>query len=262
MKIGIRNGSLGMDPLAAVEAAAELGYDSVELDIGADYAQSILWQAEGRRSLYEASKDKGCEIASLCLGAFWQISPASRDEYVRAEASELTTAATAFAAGLGAQWMLLPITPGGDDVDHDECIRRWIEEVAAVAPVAEDLGVHYCLENVGRGCGKSATDLLGLIVGINSPAVGIYYDIGNAVAFGNDPVAEIEELSELIRIVHVKDREGDFLGEGIVPIEACMKALVRIGYDGYLVLETPATDDPMTAGAANLEYLRRLLDNL
>jgi len=262
MKIGIRNGSLGTDPLAAIEAAAQLGYDSVELDIGADYAETIMWQAEGRRSLYDASRDNDCEIASLCLGAFWEISPASRDEYVRAEASELTTTSAAFATELGAQWMLLPVTPGGDEVDHDECSQRWIEEISAVAPVAEDLGVQYCLENVGRGCGKSAADLLQLVLGIDSPAVGIYYDIGNAVAFDNDPAGEIEQLGELIRIVHVKDREGDLLGEGIVPIEACIRALVGIGYDGYLVLETPATDDPMAAGAYNLEYLQRLLDNL
>ncbi len=262
MKIGIRNGSLGMDMLQAVEAGAELGYDGVELDIPADYGSAMIWDAEGRRQLSEAAKSSGCEVCSLCLGAFWQISPASPDEQVRAEARELTAASAAFAAELGAQWMLLPVTPGCEDQCHEECTQRWIEEVRKVAPVAEDLGVHYCLENVGRGCGKSADDLLGLVAGTNSPAVGVYYDIGNAIAFGYDPVDEIKRLAEVLRIVHVKDRDGERLGDGVVPIAECMKALAQIGYNGYLVLETPPTDDAMRAGAYNLDFLRRLLDNL
>ena len=59
--------------------------------------------------------------------------------------------------------------------------------------------------------------------------------------------------------MHIKDREADLLGEGIVPIADCLGALRAIGYDDWLVLETPPTDDPEAAGKHNLDYLRGLL---
>ncbi len=259
MKIGIRNGSLGADWLGAIEMAAGLGYDGVELDITADYAGSIMWTIEGRRQIVERARDAGCEIASMCIGAYWTISPADPDPAIRDEAAEMTTAAIAFAAEFGARWILLPITPGSEQCEHETCVARWLEHTARVAPVAEDIGVELCLENVGRGCGKLAGDLLRLVETTNSAAVGVYYDIGNAVAFGEDPAEGIASLAEVLRIVHVKDREGELLGDGVVPIRAAMEALRAIDYDGYLVLETPPTDDAMDAGGRNLEYLRAML---
>ncbi len=130
----------------------------------------------------------------------------------------------------------------------------------AIAPVAEQAGVSLCLENVGRGCGQSAEDLKSLTDGVSSPNVLTYYDIGNACAFGNDAVAEIEYLAKLIGVVHVKDREADLLGDGIVDIPLCVDTLRDIGYDGWLILETPPTDDPLEAGNYNLAYLRDIVD--
>ena len=258
MKIGIRNGSLRMEWLPAIEAAAQLGYDSVELDIRPDYAQTAMWSEQGRNALRAAAEDCGCEIASVCLGALWAISPANRDAAIRAQAREAIRDTASVAAALGARWILLPVTPGGDEVEHEECAERWIEEISAVAPAAEDAGVCYCLENVGRGCGKSAGDLLRLVTAIDSPAVGVYYDIGNAVAFGNDPAEEIRALRDCTRIVHVKDN-SDYLGGGDVPVGQAVDALVEMGYDEYLVMETSPTQNPMQAGAYNLGFLRGVL---
>ena len=258
MRIGIRNGSLKMDWQEAVATAGELRFDSVELNIGADYAEGPMAAPDGASKLAEAATASGCEIASFCVGALWGISPASPDAAVRAQARDALGRTAAFAADTGARWILVPVTPGGEGVDHEQSVSRWIDEMRIVAPVAEECGVVFCLENVGRGCGKSATDLLRLTEGVESPAVGAYYDIGNAVAFGNDPVAEIAHLGDTMRIVHVKDH-GDLLGAGDVPIRACIEALVGGGYDGYLVLETAPTNDPRYAATYNLGFLRGVL---
>lgn len=261
MKIGIRNGSLRMDWSEAVIAAGELRFDSVELNIGADYADSLMGSPDGAKALAEAAERSGCEIASFCVGALWTVSPANPDPIVRAEARDILRKAATFAADVGARWILVPVTPGGDAVDHAQSVASWISEMQAVAPAAQDSGVVFCLENVGRGCGKSADDLLRLTEGVDSPAVGAYYDIGNAVAFGNDPVAEISRLGDAMRIVHVKDH-GDLLGVGDVPIPASMEALSRTGYDGYLVLETAPTPDPRYAAAYNLGFLKGVLASI
>lgn len=255
MKIGIRDGTLRRPWAEAIALAGELGFDTVELNIGPDYTASALWDTDGRRRLRTLAEKHGCPIRSLCVGAMWKMSPASADAAVRTEAVRIICESAQAAAGVGAHWILVPITPGGADVDQATTVARWIDAIRQAADSAEEAGVVFCLENVGGGCGTSADDLMRLVDGVGSPAVQTYYDIGNAVAFGNDPVAEIERLGPAVAIVHIKDH-ADLLGLGDVPIGTCLKALRRIHYNGCLVLETKPTDDPSRAATYNLGFMR------
>lgn len=261
MLIGIRNGSMGFPEMEDLfEQAAAIGFDGVELDIRAEYEQEPVLSAEGREEIKRLSGESGVEVPSLCIGALWTYSPAASDNELRETSREIIEAAIEAAADLGARWILVPVTPAEEDIGFEECQRRWVREMAEVAPTAEEAGVVLCLENVGRGCGKSAQDLRSLVEGVDSPNVLTYYDIGNACAFGNDAVEEIRDLAELIGVVHIKDREADLLGDGIVDIPGCVDVLREIDYDGWLILETPPTDDPLEAGNYNLQYLRDVVD--
>jgi hexulose-6-phosphate isomerase len=127
-----------------------------------------------------------------------------------------------------------------------------------VAPAAEKSGVILAIENVGRGCGKSAPALLRIADGVSSPAVQIYYDFGNGLSLGNDPLAEIHQLGPRIAQVHAKDPGGQYLGEGRLDLPAVSAALKETGYDRWLVLETPSTDDPVEAARRNLRCVREM----
>lgn len=258
MRIGIRDGCLGMAWPEAFAAAAEIGFDGIELDIGAGYAETPLWIG-GVAAVRDMMAHTGGGLLSFCAGACWQFSPASPDGSVRAEIRTLLSDLSGFAAELSAPVILVPVTPGGDDVSPEDGARRWVEEMEILAPTARDKGVILALENVGRGYGKSAAELIRLVDAVDSPAVRVYYDIGNATAFGHDPVDEIMALGSRIAAVHIKDREGELLGDGIVKIAESVEALKATGYSGDLVLETPATDDPRAAAAHNLSFLRALV---
>jgi L-ribulose-5-phosphate 3-epimerase len=258
MRIGIRDGCLRMPWAEAMQAAAQIGFDGIELDIGAGYRETPLWSG-GAEAVKAMAEQAGSAVLAFCAGACWQISPASADEAVRDEIRALLTDLCGYAAELEAGAILVPVTPGGEEVSYEDQQRRWIEEMKKLAPVAEATGVVLALENVGRGCGKSAAELIDLADGVGSPGVQVYYDIGNATAFGNDPVGEIELLGARIAVVHIKDRDGDLLGEGTVKIPESIEALKGIAYDGDLILETPPTDDPRAAAAHNLQYLRALV---
>jgi len=258
MKIGILEDCLGQPWTTAFAEAAAAGFDGVELGVKGDYAATELWSAEGRRALVQRAQEAGAEIASLCLHALWQFSFAHPDGTVRATAQKITTSAIRFAAELGVSAILVPVTPG-PEVGPEEGTRRWIEEMKKCAPVAEEHQVRLGLENVGRGYGKSAAELCHLTDAVGSPGVGVYYDVGNATAFGHDPVEEIHQLGERIVQVHVKDwGGGPLLGEGQVKLAESIAALRDIGYDGYLVLETPATDNPRRAAEHNGAFVRKL----
>jgi len=260
MKIGIRHGSLGGPPMDEMfQMAAEIGFDGVELEVAAKYEETLLATDDGRAKLVEYSRHHGVEIPSLCVGALWATSPAATDPDLLARSRYLIDEAIEAAVAVGARWILIPITPSEEEIAKEECQRRWVQEMTRAAALAEQADVVLCLENVGRGCGQSAEDLKYLADQVASTHVKTYYDVGNACNFGFDALGEIELLQDLLGVVHVKDYEGQLLGEGKVDIPGCVDQLRRVGYDGWLILETPPTDNPLEAGNYNLAYLRDIV---
>ena len=240
-----------------IEASPAIGFDGVELDVGADYGSNMLWSPDGRAELSALLSDKGLALCSICLGTFWTYSFASPDAAVRERGAGFTTDAIHWCRELGANVILVPITPGAED-EGEEAPERWIEHLTEVAPVAEANRVCLALENVGRGCGRTAEQLLRLVEGVDSPYVRVYYDFANGLGLSGDPVGEMHKLKEQIVQIHAKDRGGP-MGEGEVDMPAVGRAMKDIEYDGWLVLETFEAldaDDPIEATKRNLDFAR------
>jgi sugar phosphate isomerase/epimerase len=256
MKYGLMSGCIPGSYPDVIAACGNIGFDGVELDIGGDYADNMLWRAEGRKEIANLLNSSKVELASVCLGTFWTYSFANPDPVVRERARRFTTDALDWCVELGAKVILVPITPGKPE-EGDEAPKLWIEQLEQVAPAAEKAKVTLAIENVGRGCGKSADALMRIADGVKSPYVQVYYDFGNGLSLGNDPIGEIPKLGKRIAQVHAKDPGGQYLGEGRLDMQAVSAALRMIGYDRYIVLETPSTDDPPGAAARNLAFLRQ-----
>ncbi len=260
MNIGIMDSALRVEWIDLFDVAAAIGFDGVELGVGPDAEKTELWSPEGRLAIQERAQRTGVEVASVCLHFFWKFSFAADDEETVAKARELTEQACSYAEEVGARVILVPVTPGPEGLDPEEGRRRWIEQVTQVAVAAEECGVTLALENVGRGYGRSANELLEIVSAVDSAYVGVYYDIGNATAFGFNPAEEIAALRDLIAQVHTKEREAELLGEGVVKHAEALEALRKVDFDGYIVCETAPTDDPQAAARHNLEFLRKLVD--
>src|SRR5918996_908585 len=94
---------------------------------------------------------------------------------------------------------------------------------------------------------------------------GVTVDTGWWATQGYDPARAIEKLGDRVLHVHLKDvratgepHETCRWGEGIVDIEACVRALWRIGYGGAIAVEhEPEDHDPSEACRAMGEQLRR-----
>ena len=260
MKYGTRNGSIKQPWETAFDETARLGFDGVELDIGADYADTMLWSASGREKLKGLAEKSGAELAAVCLGVMWGISPSNPAPDVQKEAKSIITDSVKFCSELGAEFILVPITPfRGGDVSPEQSVLNWIEALKPCAPVAEEYKVILAVENVGGGVCPSAERQMQIIEGVNSPFVQAYYDFGNGLSLGNDPVEEIKLLGkEHIAAVHAKAPGGTYLGEGNLDFDAVAAALKGIGYDGYVILETAATDNPPEAASRNLAFMKKM----
>jgi L-ribulose-5-phosphate 3-epimerase len=132
-------------------------------------------------------------------------------------------------------------------------------DAGALAPALREHGVVLAIENHPE---KTTAEVVAKIeAGDGTMAATV--DTGWWATQGYDPVRAIEELGGHVAHVHLKDvvREGEphdtcAWGEGIVDVEACVRALQRLGYAGaYTVEHEPEDHDPSEAIRAMRERL-------
>jgi L-ribulose-5-phosphate 3-epimerase len=119
---------------------------------------------------------------------------------------------------------------------------------ARIAPLLGKYGIRLGIENHPE---KTPAEVLAKIsAGDGTMAATV--DTGWWATQGYDPVQAIEELGEHVVHVHLKDvraagepHETCPWGEGIVDVEACVRALQRLDYGGALTVEhEPEDHDP------------------
>jgi len=261
MKIGVMDSALKQPWEKLFDIAAKIGFEGVELGVHKNYEDTKLWNAQGRLELRQLSETYNTPIASICLHVYWQISFASSKEPIRKKAVDIARSSAAIASEIGAKNLLIPLTQP-QEVPPEKARELWIQGIKSCVDSAEDHEVIYALENVNRPFAKTGEDLASIVDEINSPYVKVYYDPANAVHALLNPLKDIEILGKRISQVHIKDPPGKHLGEGRVDLPLILKALKDVGYDDWLILETPATENPLEAGIRNLCYLRGVLSGL
>jgi sugar phosphate isomerase/epimerase len=252
MKIGAMDNVLAKPWCELFDEAARLGFEGVELDLNIDtYLNSEVWSECGRKALLERRQRTGVEIPSICLAstAMLMTDPATHDQGVQAVAD-----LRRFCDELGAKIILFPmILQGGEE----QSFALWRDGFKAVFAQTAGCAAKVGMESVGR-LGRSAEQLLALMKAVGSPDLGVYYDVGNAAYQGFDNVSEMTALGKHILQIHVKEI-GAEMGEGKLCFPELVATMRKIGFDGYLVLETNAGDDPAANAARNLAFVRSLL---
>lgn len=256
--IGIRQGMLTQSGPAFLKEAHALGFQAVELDVGRDDRADALGGKAGRAAFRKAAKDTGIALPSLCLGCLNRVPLAGADDALRAEASATVRRAIGWANELGADVLLLAFFVDGEMKTADDR-KRLVEEVSKLAPEAAQAGVKLGLEST-----LHATVLLEALKQIGAKNVGSYWDTGNSIWRGYDPVEEIGLLGKHIVRVHLKDTFKDpsdrMLGEGRVPWAQIPGALAAAGYRGPLILETPTKPGPIENAKRNLAFARKVFE--
>ena len=249
----VRDGLANTRPVEeAIVEAKEAGFDGIELACG---MQGVLSVDSDEKTMerYRALGEKyDCRLETLAAGLSWGCSPTDPHPEVRARSIELHAKALQRAAWLGAKAMLMvpgaikiPWDSAYGPVKYDQAIN-WAKDAASrLGAFAEKVGVDLCLENVWNGMFYSPLEFAAFIDSIDSPRVGVYFDVGNVLGYHQHPPHWIEILQTRIRRVHLKDFKnvvGNITGfcdllAGDVPWPQTMSALRGIGYDRTLVAE-------------------------
>jgi len=224
-----------------IENAARLGIEGIEPFIGAPEDALFNRSTEELHAIRDRGVELGIRIPSVCLGAFNNDSSLI-DASGKAGAIELVERTLDFSQALGANLMLLcSYVKSNPDTEFKK--TNMIRVVEEILPYAAERDVLIALESP-----LAADELKEVVETINSDQVGVYFDTGNAVANGYDPVEEIEALNKDIFAVHIKDSHslqlsGLHLGDGDVDFGGSIAALKRVEYDDWLMIETPGDDE-------------------
>jgi sugar phosphate isomerase/epimerase len=260
MRLAIADYLLRQPETTFCEAARHAGLAGVELTYGPVAGAERPWfQDEGPTQIRALAEKQNVALASLSATFFWwhrlfEAVPFQQQEYTRLIEQLLEQAATAAIPVFHLPCFDAP-TPNEPDA-----LRRVLDVLHPLATKAATQGVTIALETLWP-----AEDMHRFLARVGNRALKMAYDVGNACAANRDAVAELTLLGEDVVQIRVKDRERlePFttvrLGEGGVNFPALLKCLGNAHFDGWLILTTPSSDDPLAEARRNAGFLHRLL---
>ena len=252
LKIGVTDWNLHLTgKVDAVETAARLGFDGVQVSLGRKPVDGRLPLDDlaTQQEYLTASKIQKIALDGTCLDIL-HVNYLKNDKLGQKWVAD----SIPVTRKLDARVVLLPFFGKGALTTRDE--MDYVGDVLReIAPEAEKVGVILGLEDT-----ISAEDNVRIMERTKSPAVLTYYDVGNSTEAGFDVVKEIRWLGrDRICQIHLKDNPH-YLGEGKIDFRAVVKAIEDIGFHGYANLETDSpsksVEDDMIR---NLHFIRRLI---
>ena len=235
------------------EVAKSLGCPSVELVEPKDYATLKKY------GLTSALCPGGMPDPPFVRGLN---NPKYQDEVVtRTSAAIETTAAAGFPSVIafhGYKWVDVD-DPTKGEISLDDGARNCVAGLKRLATVAERHKVNVCIEQLNTrdnshpmkghpGYQADHMDYLADIVKqVGSPRVKLLFDIYHVQVMDGDVIRRIRQYAELIGHVHVAGAPGrgelDDMQE--INFVGCMKALLDVGYKGYVGQEWIPTRRPL-----------------
>ena len=182
---------------SALAQTKKFGFDALELGISTEGILTTNTSKAECLKIRQTIDDSGVFVDSMGTGISWGISPTSNDEATRKKSIKLHEDALKVAGNLGCKALL--IVPGvvkspisSDIVRYDRALDRLRDALNHLLPIAEDLDVDLCMENVWNGFFYSPIELRDFVDSFTSDKLGVYLDIGNLIGYQQYPPHWIE----------------------------------------------------------------------
>jgi sugar phosphate isomerase/epimerase len=245
-KIGGCEWMLGKCEPASLEVAKRIGLEGIQLGMGTGADGVDLRKPEVQQAYLKAAKKTGLEISSASL-AWMNAMPLKSDP----RAAQWLADSIDVGKALGLP-NIMPACfgPGDLDMANTKEIDQVVRVLKGAAPKAEKEGIILGLESY-----LSAEANLKILERVGSPALRVYYDVGNSTDKGRDVLKEIPLLGKLICEFHFKD--GNFrLGQGRIDFRKVRRALDKIDYSGWIHIEAATPHGAAKDYPADYRYLR------
>ncbi len=260
-----------------IRRIAGLGYGGLELLADVPHAWPAGLLSERKQSIRECLSRHGLAIANVngfMMNAvadprqpYWHPSWIEPDPNYRAIRREHTKRALSLASELGARSVQTepggPLAPGQT---WHEAARTFYEEFMPCVEWAGKCQVHLLIEPEPGLMIETFEQYLEFVGKIDSPWVGLNFDIGHAFCVGQDPQDWIARMASHTRHYHIEDiaatRAHRHLipGRGAIDFAATLREIVGTGYQGWVTVELyPYLENPDEAGREARDYLLGIL---
>ena len=237
-----------------IERAAKMELAGAEPMIASADSEYLSWHKNDIEHFVRHAQEMNIAIPTTAMAVFNDDDSLVSGENID-KAETMIGQSLKFSSAVGAKTMLL-CTFFASHPDTDSKKDNLVKSLLKVEPLARDLQVAIALESP-----LPAAELAEIIDKLNSPFVGAYYDVGNALYLGYNPSEEIEYLGQRIFAVHIKDTAknlGDsHLGCGRLNLKTVFTAFKRINYSDWFIIETPNDND--AALRNDIELLHKYL---
>jgi sugar phosphate isomerase/epimerase len=261
----------------AVKRLAKIGYAGVEIMADVPHAWPAYLLPEQKQAIKKALTDNKLAISninSFMMHAindprqkYWHPSWIEPDRHYRQIRIEHTKRALTLAKELGAPCITTepggPVEPGQS---WKQALQLFVEMLKPVAEHAAKEGVLLLVEPEPGLLIETVDQFLEFMQHIQSPAVGMNFDIGHAYCVKDDPAASIPRCAKFIRHFHLEDIAATRVhhhlvpGEGVIDFASVLKAIRAMNYQGWITIELyPYIDDPDTAARTALQRVQKLL---
>jgi sugar phosphate isomerase/epimerase len=263
-----------------IRRISELGYRGIEVlaDVPHAWPAGLLEeQKEAIRQQLARHQLTISNVNAFMMNAvadprqpYWHPGWTDPDPHYRAIRREHTKRSLQLAQEIGAP--CISTEPGGlltPEQTWEDAARVFYDEIMPCVEVAEELEVHLLIEPE-PGLMIETFDQYGEFAGrIDSPWLGLNFDIGHAYCVGEEPQDWIGRMAEHTRHYHLEDiadtRVHQHLipGHGAIDWQATLRAIAASGYEGWVTIELyPYIDQPDVAARAAREYLHKTASRL
>lgn len=209
----------------SLDLAKRIGLDGVQLDFGSEPitdGRLPLFDPALQEKMLARSAETGIAVASLAMGVLNKVGLKNS-----AEAEKWVLEGVEVARKMKTPVVLLAFFGNGDLRNDEAGVEAVIARLKRLAPLAEAAGVTYGIESWLK-----APELERILDAVKSPAIKVYYDVGNMDKEGEDIFAAIRRLGrERICEFHAKDY-NDLYGRGNIDFAKVRDAMSAIGWSG------------------------------
>ena len=239
----------------AIKAA---GFDGIEPNSHMD-----------RNEVIDAMAATGLRASSVCNSRHWESLMSHAEARVRRQGIEHMIVAMEDARAYGTDAVLLVPGRVDENTSYEDCWKRSTECIRELTPIAEEMKVKICIENVWNNFLLSPLEMRRYIRQFDSRCVAAYFDCGNILVYGW-PEHWIAALGNLVGRIHIKefsrqiaDKQGRWAGFSVKLTEGDVRwkevmAEVKHRYNGGWL----TTEQGNSSTEAELKDLGARLDKI
>jgi sugar phosphate isomerase/epimerase len=259
----------------SIRKISKIGYEGVEILADIPHAYPPVFGKEQIGSAIDTLSECKIQVSNLNAFTLYAITDVyhpswiENDNSLRESRIQHTINCIELAKKIGSRNISTepggPIEPGVMDIAG---LRKlFINGLNKAAAIAEKNKIKILIEPEPNLLLENSTEFLDFMKNVDTDYLKLNFDIGHFYCVNEDPGKLVYRLADYIEHFHLADiattRVHNHLipGQGSIDFRSVFKAIIEIGYKGFVTVELyPYQDDPMYAAKAAYDYLIGILN--